>query len=116
MIAALLDPSHKRLFDVAVDKALGGEGGDAGAQNYIRTCPASHGDRLVLQLAFALWRGYGPAIAVDELWGMDGAVAERILLGMAMAIRGADAPELLQSAAALYADRVASEQAPDDEE
>lgn len=98
LIAALVDPRHTHLFEKAMVKAA--DGGDVGARNFLHTCPASHGDRLVLDLAFSCWRGYGPAVAIDQLSGMDRAVAQRALAGIAMAMVGADAPELLERAAA----------------
>jgi hypothetical protein len=98
LIAALVDPRHTHLFEKAMAKAA--DSGDVGARNFLHTCPASHGDRLVLELAFSCWRGYGPAVAIDQLSGMDAAVAQRALAGIAMAMAGDDAPELLEKAAA----------------
>ncbi len=97
MIAALVDPRHKHIFDKALEKAS--ERSDVGVYNFLHTCPASHGDRLVLELAFACWRGYGPAIQIDQLWGMEPKVAERVLAGLALVMGGADAPALLAKAA-----------------
>ncbi len=96
--AAMVDPRHQHLFDKALDKASSGS--DVGAYNFLHTCPASHGDRLVLELAFACWRGYGPAIQVDKLWGMEPKVAERVLAGLALAMLGDGAPDVLDRAKA----------------
>jgi len=95
---AMVDPRHQHLFDKAVDKGTGGS--DVGAYNFLHTCPASHGDRLVLELAYACKRGYGPAVQVDQLWGMEPKVAERVLAGLALAMLGNDAPDALENALA----------------
>ena len=97
MIAALVHPRHTHLFERAMAKA--GETSDVGARNFIHTCPASHGDRLVLELAYSCWRGYGPAIQVDQLWGMDAEVTKRALAGLALAMGAHDASALLRAAA-----------------
>lgn len=96
-ISALVDPRHQHIFDKALEKAAAGS--DVGVYNFLHTSPASHGDRLTLELAFTCWRGYGPAVAMDQLWGMDAKVAERLLAGLAMAMGGTDAPVLLAQAA-----------------
>jgi hypothetical protein len=98
LVAALVDPRHTHLFERAMAKAT--ESGDVGARNFLHTCPASHGDRMVLELAFSCWRGYGPAVQIDQLSGMDAAVAQRALAGLAMAMVGEQAPALLEQAAA----------------
>ncbi len=95
--AVMVEPRHQHLFDKALDKARSGS--DVGAHNFLHTCPASHGDRLVLELALACWRGYGPAIQVDQLWGMEPKVAQRLLAGIAMAVGGTQAPSILEDAA-----------------
>jgi hypothetical protein len=95
--AALVEPRHQHLFDKAIEKGTGGS--DVGAYNFLHTCPASHGDRLVLELAYACKRGYGPAIAIDQLQGMEPKVAERVLAGLALAMGAQDAPALLAKAA-----------------
>ncbi len=100
IVSALVQPRHRHLFDKAVSKALATGGTDTGAYNFIRTCPASHGDRLLLALAFTCWRGYGPAIEVDQLHGMHDAVAVRVLAGLALTIAGNGAHDLLEQAAA----------------
>ncbi len=96
---ALVQPRHRHIFDKAVSKALASDGSDTAAYNFIRTSPASHGDRLLLTVAFACWRGYGPAVQVDQLSGMDAAVAERLLAGLATTIADTGATELLRRAA-----------------
>jgi hypothetical protein len=95
--AALVEPRHQHLFDRALEKAT--DGSDVGAYNFLHTCPASHGERLVLELAYACKRGYGPAITIDQLWGMEPRVAERMLAGIALAMGAEDAPALLGKAA-----------------
>ena len=100
IVSTLVQPRHRHIFDRAVAKALEADGTDTGAYNFIRTCPASHGDRLLLALAFACWRGYGPAIQIDQLHGLDVAVAARVLAGLAINIAGEDAMELLEQATA----------------
>jgi hypothetical protein len=113
MIAALVAKRHRHLFDTAQDKA--NDSGDVGAYNFLHTCPASHGDRLALGLAFACWRGYGPAIQVDELWGMDPAVAQRVLAALALATAGPDAPGILKAAAARCRELLPSTEESEDE-
>jgi hypothetical protein len=95
--AALVEPRHQHLFERALEKAQAS--GDVGAYNFLHTCPASHGDRLALELAYAFWRGYGPAVQVDQLWGLDRKVAQRVLAGLAIAVAGDDGPALLAEAA-----------------
>jgi hypothetical protein len=57
-----------------------------GIQHYCRTQQLSESDRLLVTLAYSLWRGFGPSIDVHALWGMDPAVAARVLAGLAAAV------------------------------
>ena len=99
----LLSPRHHGLFDTITRRALTEEDGDAWAANFIRSCPASHGERLLIQLAYSLWRGYGPAIRVDQIQGVEEDVAARLLAGLALAAVGPAAKSALQRASALCA-------------
>jgi hypothetical protein len=57
-----------------------------GIQHYVRTQHMSESDRLLLTLAYSLWRGFGPSIDINALWGMDPAVAARVLASLAAAV------------------------------
>jgi hypothetical protein len=98
-VATLLSPRHRSLFEGILRRALAEEGGDSWAANTIRSAPASHGERLVIQLAYSLWRGYGPALQVEQLRGLEPEVAERLMAGLAVAVAGDGASALLAGAA-----------------
>jgi hypothetical protein len=57
-----------------------------GIQHFCRTQQLSESDRLLVTLGYGLWRGFGPSIDVHALWGMDPAIASRVLAGLAAAI------------------------------
>ncbi|MFH1467047.1 MAG: hypothetical protein ABIO70_21875 [Pseudomonadota bacterium] len=98
-VATLLSPRHRSLFENITRRALAEEEGDTWAANTIRSCPASHGERLIIQFAYSLWRGYGPALQVEQLQGLEPEVAERLLAGLAVIAAGEGAAALLSRAA-----------------
>jgi hypothetical protein len=71
-----------------------------GIHHYIRTHHLSESDRLLLTLAYSLWRGFGPSVVrgvdIHALWGMDPTVAARMLAGLAAAIDPAGATDILK--------------------
>jgi hypothetical protein len=87
-----------------------------GIQQFARTRHLSESDRLLLTLAYSLWRGFGPSFDVNALWGMDRTVASRVLAGLAAAVDPDGAVAVLRESIALLegvepAD-AATEQAP----
>ena len=72
-----------------------------GIQHFIRTQHLSESDRLLLTLAYSLWRGFGPSIDVHALWGMDPAVASRVLASFAAAVDPDGATDILRQSIAL---------------
>ncbi len=100
IIPVLLDPRHRRLFDTLMEKVTIDCCGDAAARNFIRSASMSRADRTVLEMAYALWRGYGPALTLDKLWGLDRQTAVQLLAAMAMAVDAEDAAKILEEAAA----------------
>jgi hypothetical protein len=72
--------------------------GDAGVTAHLRDLHLPDRDRLLLTLAYSLVRGFGPAVQVHELWGMDREAARAILAGLALAMDPSGAPELLRDA------------------
>ena len=72
-----------------------------GIQHFARTQHLSESDRLVLTLAYSLWRGFGPSIDVHALWGMDPAVASRVLASLAAAVDPGGATDVLRQSIAL---------------
>jgi hypothetical protein len=86
-----------------------------GIQHFARTQHLSESDRLVLTLAYSLWRGFGPSIDVHALWGMDPAVASRVLASLAAAVDPDGAADVLRQSIALLEGvepTVPTEQAP----
>ena len=98
-VATLLSARHRSLFEDITRRAMAEEEGDIWAANTIRSAPASQGERLIIQLAYSLWRGYGPALLVEQLRGLEPEVAERLLAGLAVAAGGDGAAALLAGAA-----------------
>jgi len=72
-----------------------------GIQHFARTQHLSESDRLLLTLAYSLWRGFGPSFDVNALWGMDPAVASRVLAGIAAAVDPDGAADVLRRSIAL---------------
>ena len=72
-----------------------------GIQHFARTQHLSENDRLLLTLAYSLWRGFGPSIDVHALWGMDPAVASRVLASLAAAVDPDGAADVLRQSIAL---------------
>lgn len=81
----LLDTTLQKHLRSAMDRALRTGTGDRGVAAAIEELPVSANDRVLLQLAYSLWKGVGPAVRVQSLWGMDPQVAERLLAGLALA-------------------------------
>ena len=100
IIPILLEPRHQRLFDTLMEKVTIESFGDAAARNFLRSATMSRADRTVLEMAYALWRGYGPALTLDKLWGLDHQTATQLLAAMAMAVDAEGAAKLLADAAA----------------
>ena len=91
----LLPPRLSALLLPAVQAALREGTGDEGVMGRIRDLSLSEGDQVLLRMAWRLWRGWGPAIEVQHLQGIDPEVLIRVLMGLALS----GAPE--QAAAAL---------------
>ena len=72
--------------------------GDAGVTAHLRDLHLPDRDRLLLTLAYSLLRGFGPAVQVHELWGMEHEAASSILAGLAVAMDPKGAAKLLQDA------------------
>jgi hypothetical protein len=72
-----------------------------GIQHFARTQHLSESDRLVLTLAYSLWRGFGPTFDVNALWGMDPAVTSRVLASIAAAVDPDGAADLLRQSIAM---------------
>jgi hypothetical protein len=72
-----------------------------GIQHFARTKHLSESDRLLLTLAYSLWRGFGPSIDVHALWGMDPAVASKVLASLAVAVDPGGAADVLRQSIAL---------------
>jgi hypothetical protein len=72
-----------------------------GIQHFLRTQHLSESDRLVLTLAYSLWRGFGPSIDIHALWGMDPTVASRVLASLAAAVDPDGATGILRQSLAL---------------
>ena len=72
-----------------------------GIQHFVRTQYLSESDRLCLTLAYSLYRGFGPSIDIHALWGMDPAVASRVLASRAAAVDPDGAADVLRQSIAL---------------
>jgi hypothetical protein len=72
-----------------------------GIQHFARTQHLSESDRLLLTLAYSLWRGFGPSFDVNALWGMDPTVAARVLAGIAASVSPDGATDVLRQSIAM---------------
>ena len=72
-----------------------------GIHHYLRTHPMSESDRLLLSLAYSLWRGFGPTVDVHAIWGMDPTVASKVLASLAAAVDPENAGKILRASIAL---------------
>jgi hypothetical protein len=100
-LAALLREHHWRALDAAIGAAARTGTGDAGVNAYLRDLHLPERDRLLLTLAYSLVRGFGPAVQIHELWGMEREGALAVLAGLAQAMDPEGAASLLREAAAL---------------
>jgi len=101
-IKALLDERHLRDLENAIAGSLKGTGdSDAAVDSYFRSLHLSEGDRIILNLAYSLWRGFGPILDVQALWGMDPDVAARLVAGVAVAVNRDHPETILEQARSL---------------
>jgi hypothetical protein len=91
-------------FEQCVQAAIAGGAGDVSVAAHIRGLHLSEKDRTLLVLAYSLWRGVGPVVHIQQLWGMDPTVAARILASIAVAAGGGEALGLLDEAGAFVRD------------
>jgi hypothetical protein len=96
----LSDQSWSKL-EAAVEGAERARVEAEGIHHYIRTHHLSESDRLLLTLAYGLWRGFGPTVDIHALWGMDTGVAAKMLAGLAAAIDPERGSEILRHSAEL---------------
>ena len=73
--------------------------GDEGVVGRLRDLHLSEIDRARLTLAWRLWRGWGSALEVQQLWGIDRELLIEVLSAIAHAARPEDAGSLLREAA-----------------
>ncbi len=96
----ILPPPLAEHLRAVVALAAEGRGGDADVVAAIRDLPVREDERRLLRVGYALWRGYGPAVAVQDLAGMDEDAAAVLLAGLACAVRPDRAAAMLRRAAA----------------
>lgn len=99
-LVPLLREHHWRALENAMLAATRTGTGDAGVTAHLRDLHLPDRDRLLLTLAYSLVRGFGPAVQVHELWGLDRDAARAILAGLALAMDPTGAPDLLREAIA----------------
>jgi hypothetical protein len=96
-LRVLLPEQHWARLESAIDGATRVGLEAEGIHHYLRTHHMSESDRLLLTLAYSLWRGFGPSLDVHALWGMDSAVTARVLASLAAAVDPENAIEILES-------------------
>ena len=98
-LRAIVPAGHWPTLEDAVEVAL--RSGDAAARQHLERAQLPDGDLQLLTLAYSLWRGVGPALDVESVWGLDPGAAARLLAGLALAIDRSEAAGLLAAARAL---------------
>jgi len=78
-----------------------GGAGDESVVAQIKGLHLSEKDRSLLTLAYSMWRGVGPVVNIQQLWGMEPELAARVLASIAVAAGGDEASTLLEDAAAV---------------
>ncbi|MDP6931436.1 MAG: hypothetical protein QGG40_00905 [Myxococcota bacterium] len=100
-ISGLLPERLRRELEAAIEASCSSSDPRHHAESYFGALHLSESDRNLLLVAFSLWRGFGPVLNVQSLWGMDRELATRTLSALALAIDVDGADELLRDAAEL---------------
>ena len=88
-------------LEAAIEASMRSGTGAAGVYGILRDLHLPEHERQMLTLAYSLWRGVGPAVEVQDLWGMDAATARMVLVGIACSVSPTEGQVLLRSAADL---------------
>lgn len=88
-------------LESAIEASVRTGTGDTGVYGILRDMHLPEHERQLLALAYSLWRGVGPAVEVQDLWGMDAATARMVLAGIACSVSPGDGHTLLRAAADL---------------
>ena len=100
-ILVLLGEAGWRRLEEQIERAMRDGSGDAGVLGHIDALHLAGGRRTLMRTAYAIWRGFGPALRVDELWGLDRNEARRLLAALAEVVAPGEAVELLEGARTL---------------
>jgi hypothetical protein len=100
-LQAAIPQRLRRSFEQCVRAAMMGGAGDESVVAQIKGLHLSEKDRSLLTLAYSMWRGVGPVVNIQQLWGMEPELAARVLASIAVAAGGDEASTLLEDAAAV---------------
>ena len=90
-------------FESAIAASQENGTGEAGARGFITDLHFADEQRQLLLLAYSLWRGVGPAIDIQAIWGMSPNGAASLLAALAVAVGQDSGADLLLEASRLVA-------------
>ena len=98
-IHALMSDALWRQLEAAIEASILAGTGDDGVRGYLRDLHLPENDRQILSLAYSLWRGVGPAIEIETLWGLAPEATRKVLAIIASATDAEHGAILLREAA-----------------